>query len=401
MDIEDLVIGSGLAALGAVIGLEHSRSVLVLAGPDEGRHVHYDERATVPCAYLGQGGLGNDWHGVIPTGWQRNFNDASADEFSTLFARFYPRTPVRERLGQPGLFVPWRAIRPRPELARLLVERGPQRLRIVPALAERFTRVSGGVEVEAGGQRWRARRLWLAAGALHTPELVDRSIGQRVSRETASDHITCYVGMSTGAARPAVQRHRDGLMFPARYGERAQALYTLRPAHFEFARLDHAIEARAVFGMPTGNAVAKIVRRASPGLLAEAFYNRFGLFASARAYSVMAQTPLVDGYRRTGDAARPLAALEPAFARAVEAVRSDLPFDGVQLSRRPDIRIPGIHLHHTLDREALQAHDLDHADSPVQVVDASTLRDIGPDHHSFKMMIGALRRARQAVPATT
>jgi hypothetical protein len=33
----------------------------------------------------------------------------------------------------------------------------------------------------------------------------------------------------------------------------------------------------------------------------------------------------------------------------------------------------------------------------VQVVDASVLREIGPEHHSFKMMLAAHRRAASAV----
>ena len=72
MDFDDIVIGSGLAALGAVLGTDAHRRVLVIGNPALGSFTYYDERQTVPCSYSGAGGLGNDWHGVIPTGWRNN-----------------------------------------------------------------------------------------------------------------------------------------------------------------------------------------------------------------------------------------------------------------------------------------------------------------------------------------
>ena len=89
VDFEDIVIGSGLAALGAAIGLEGSRSVLVLGGPAQGQFSHYDGRATVPSSYLGDGGLGNDWHGVIPTGWCNAYDPRDDEAYAALFRRFY------------------------------------------------------------------------------------------------------------------------------------------------------------------------------------------------------------------------------------------------------------------------------------------------------------------------
>ena len=75
MDSDDIVIGSGLAALGTVLGLlaQPERRIVVLCGPVESSFLYYDDRRTVPCAFLGEGGLGSHWHGVIPTGWRNNF----------------------------------------------------------------------------------------------------------------------------------------------------------------------------------------------------------------------------------------------------------------------------------------------------------------------------------------
>ncbi|MBP8235290.1 MAG: hypothetical protein KAY22_23620, partial [Rhizorhabdus sp.] len=65
---DDIVIGSGLTALGTVLGLPAARRVLVIAGPQDGQLSHYQAGRPAPSSYLGFGGLGRYWHGVIPTG---------------------------------------------------------------------------------------------------------------------------------------------------------------------------------------------------------------------------------------------------------------------------------------------------------------------------------------------
>lgn len=387
MDFDDIVIGSGLAALGATIGLPASHRVLVLCGPREGRFSHYDERGTVPSSFLGEGGLGNDWHGVIPTGWRHNFGGGDDAGFTALFQHFYPRSDVRARLGQPWLFVPWRPIRPRAEFSRLRRIRG-EHLVLASELAQDFRVDARGVEVHTTTGPRRARRLWVAAGALHTPLLLERSLGPGIARGRASDHVACYIGQADGLAAPRIERTREGAFFQSWHGANADALYTLRPARFAFRTLDHGIEQRAVFGLPTGSAIAKITRRMSPGLFAEAFFNRFGLFPRAPRHSIYAQVLVRDAYTIGGDGTL-LRANGSAIRAATDAARAQAPFTGMRPSQRPELSIPGIHLHHSIDLEALARTGMGDASFPVRVVDASVLREIGPEHHSFKMMLAA------------
>jgi hypothetical protein len=400
VDFDDIVIGSGLAALGAVMGVLSSplssgraRRVGVLCGPSDNEFFYYNGSRTVPCAYLGEGGLGSHWHGVIPTGWRNNFAAASDASFAALFAQFYPTAATQLRLGEPGFFVPWRAIRPASELQKLADLSTNGRLRLIREAAQDLSFDERGVRVTSSGGMRSAARVWVAAGALHTPALLARSVAPKAARGLVSDHAFCYIGQVDGQAAPKITRAGDGLLYPARYDPANTALYTLRPAAFAFRRLDHGIEQRAVFGLPTGNALAKITRRMSPGLLVEAFYNRFGFFGGTRMHSVYAQTPAVDAYELGGG--EPL--LRPsgdAIRRATDAARAAQPYADLRMSQRPELAIPGIHLHHSLDIQALAQAGINTPDSPVQVVDASVLTNIGPDHHSFKMMLSAHARAR-------
>ena len=396
MDFEDVVIGSGLAALGTVLGLlaEPGRRIAVLCGPAEPSFLYYDERRTVPCAFLGEGGLGSHWHGVIPTGWRHNFGASSDESFVSMLKRFYPGTDVKGRLGAPFLFVPWRAVRPARELQALAASHGA-RLTLIREAATDLRFDAQGVAVASASGPHRAARAWVAAGVLHTPQLLARSLVPNVARGVVSDHVFCYVGQLDGQPAPRIARSRDGLFFPAVYDADATALYTLRPAAFAFRTLDFGIEQRAVFGLPTGNALAKISRRMSPGLLVEAFYNRFGLFGKARRHSVYAQVLVRDAYE-LGVGHRPLRARSEQIRAATDAARHAQPFAGLRHSQRPEIHLPGIHLHHSLDLPALARAGVNEAGSPVQVVDASVLTGIGPDHHSFKMLLCAHERARHA-----
>jgi hypothetical protein len=197
-----------------------------------------------------------------------------------------------------------------------------------------------------------------------------------------------------------ITRTRDGTFFPAHYESSARTLYTLRPARFAFQELDVGIELRAVFGLPTGSAVSKIMRRMSPALLAEALYNRAGVFPEASAYSVYAQTLVPDAYvLRSGTL--PLEARLERILEATAVARERVPFAGVRRSQRSDLYIPGIHLHHSLDMAALTAHGINQPNSPVQIVDASVVTDIGPDHHSFKLMLLAYANSRRATAASS
>jgi len=397
LEYDDIVIGSGLSAIGTVLGLPVDRRVLVLCGPVAAVTQYYDSARVIPCAYLGFGGLGNFWHGVIPTGGRTNFGATGSPDFERLFHRFYPGVELVSRLGRPFVFVPWRPIRPEAAWRRILIER-PRHLRLARQSALRLAIESTRAAVWTDSEQFRADRVWVCAGALQTPALLDRSLDRVVSRKTVSDHVLCYVGQIDRAAHPEVAPApvawtRAGVWLEARYNDAGTGLFSLRPARFAYKRLDYGIEQRAVFGLPTGTAVAKILRGASAGLVAEALYNRAGLFPHARVQSVYAQILVADAHwLRAGDV--PVAMRTDVIRSAVDGVRASPAWPQVLPSRRPELFLPVIHLHHSVDRDLLRASGVNEPMCPVQVADASVREDIGPEHHSFKMMVAAFAKAR-------
>jgi hypothetical protein len=397
VDYDDIVIGSGLSALGSVIGLPPERRILVISGPGVARTQYYDSTSAVPCAHIGYGGLGNFWHGVIPTGGRENFAGSSPADFRQLFEWFYPGADVGPRLGKPFLFVPWRPIRPAKVWERLRGERG-ERLQMVYDHVQRFKVFENGVLVRIGGASFAAARAWVCSGTLQTAGLLDRSLGHVVSRGSVSDHVLCYLGQMDRAAHPdvappQVERTAQGLWFRGHYDAAGTALITYRPARFAYRRLDFGIEQRAVFGLPTGGAVAKILRGASPGLIAEALYNRAGLFPGAPVQSVYAQLVVPEAHwlREGGNS---IVMRRDVIRAASDAVRAGYTRAELQPSRRPEIFLPMIHLHHSVEADTVAAAGINTPGSPVQIMDASIRDHVGPEHHSFKVMVAAFTKAR-------
>lgn len=399
MTFDDIVIGSGLTALGTVMGLPTSRRILVVAGPSPGRLQYYDGSGQVPSAFLGRGGLGRFWHGVIPAAL-RPAVGVPIEDFLTLFARFYPHAQPEPRIGTTSLFVPYRPIRTLREWRRVETARAG-RLVVIDQAALQLEETGDGVRVGVGGHGYLGRRLWLAAGALHTPALIGQVRGSLVGKATVSDHVIVYAGQIDRRVHPevpppAVVRTCDGIWTEGHVNAGGTALFTLRPARFSYRRLDAGVEQRRVFGLPAAGMVAKLARAASPGLVAEAMFNKLGLFPRADILSVYAQLRVAGGYEldvATGAPSARRCIIDAAIATAL----SDVPWDGATVpTRRRDLYLNGIHLHGSLDAAALEAQGINRAQDPIQIVDASAVGDIGCEHHSFKMMAGAFARARRS-----
>lgn len=396
MEYDDIIIGSGLAALGTALGLHERRKVLVIGGPVEGVIHHYDDRRAAPNSAVQFGGLGRYWHGVIPTGAHR-LADIKPEDFVRLFAYFYPGCDISRHLGETGYFVPWQAIRPGREWPRLKAKRGDA-LEISHDLAARIDVRERGVTVDTASGRHRAARAWIACGALHTPALLDASFSTRLSHGRASDHVICFLGQLRGnrgmpVERPRPRYFRSGFFVRADYTTDASALCMARPGRFAAKVLDQGIEKRFVFGLPTGSAVARLARAASPGLFAEAIYNKTGLFSKAAVYNVYAQVNVAGAYE-IGATPATLIPRRETIIDAIGKARAAQPY-GLHLvpSERTGIYLPGIHLHDTLDHNRLTECGFDSATSPLKIIDASIMSGIGPDHHSFQMMTQAFARA--------
>ncbi len=394
MVFDDIIIGSGLTGLAVAIGLPTRRKTLVLGGPVDGRLVEYPQIKGVPCQYLGQGGLGNFWHGVIPTPAANPAGHIDQSDFVTLFAEFYPKAARYQDLEAPALFVPRHPIRPLPHWGRLLKSRD---LTIEPAMVSTVELEGSGAVVVAEGRRYRAQRVWCCGGALGSPHILARSFGDDLLTGFASDHVIVSLGLIShdSGVTPQVYHGPEGYLIKTIETGDVEALLTVRPARFGFAILDGGIERRALFGLPTKSILGRLAKAPDPGLISEALFNKFGLFPKAAQFNVYAQLRVRDAYKIEHEIA-PISVRTDVIREVTDRTRevACMLLPDLKPSRRPDLYIPGIHLHRTVDLSIAQSYGIGTRNSPLRLVDASVLNEIGSAHHSFGMMVSAWKDAR-------
>lgn len=395
--MDDIVVGAGLTGLAVVAGLDPAGKIAVFTGRDGEGLLSYPG-TQMPYAHFGPGGLGAYWHGVIPLCDSTGLVE-DRDAFARLFTHFYPSSRIRPEPRADRLFIPWSPIRPAKELAGLKEKR--PNLTTVDTSVTSIRSESGGFVVEAGGSQTSGRRLWLAAGAVATPRLLETLTGKPpADTRMISDHIIGYAGQIPASAAVAdimrsIRRDRAGLDIPAFYNQRGDILYTIRPAMFDFATLDKGFEKRAVFGLPLSRGLAGLKGRVSPGLIAEALFNKAAIGRTAMLYSVYYQATLPGLYALD----RQLALTGPVDQDAIRALgvraQQEAPFADLMPSHHPERYLPGIHMHGSLDTAELKdLMALENGAQALHVVDSSALSVIGPEHHSFRVMARAYSMAR-------
>lgn len=401
MVYDDIIVGSGLTALATAYGLPAERRVLVIASPLKDGVVHYDNLSKIPCQNISFGGLGNYWHGVIPMHTSDLFADVPNAEFEELFQTFYPEVSVSERINENWLFVPFKPIRPIDHWKKLAEERS-RHFTIVYENAETVSPDGAGWVVSTMTEnKYSGSRLWIAAGALGTPMLLENSpVFQHTVSDTVSDHLILYAGQLRKEVHrhfraPQTERARQGYWLKSCSDITSSGLITTKPARFNYRVLDQGIEQRSAFGLPTSGVIKKLICAGSLGFIAESVFNKLGLFPSADVLSVYAQIRLEDGYVRSRDV-KGLILDDDKVTETIMSFRDSLNHNDLILSNRPDLYIKGIHLHGSLNNEMLADLGVNEKESNCFIVDASAVNDIGAEHHSFRLMSRAYHNAKSS-----
>jgi hypothetical protein len=395
MVYDDLIIGSGLTGLAVAYGLPSGRRACVIAGPQNNEFQWYDENCGIPCANNGLGGLGSYWHGVIPMGQIDSSFQQDPCAFTELFHLFYTES-IDKRLGKAWQFVPYRPIRPSNHWQRIFRD-NPNWLRVL-ANADKIERKSWGWKVSVGQQSFSSSRIWIAAGALGTPALLERSPGlSGCARKHVSDHVILYLGQLNRRDHPEVpipkiERSKSGIWMLGAYDTFRKGLLSTKPARFSYEHLDYGIEQRAAFGLPTTGLLSKLFKAPSLGLISESLFNKFGLFPQAEILSAYAQICVKNAYHLDVVSSRLTQELSN-IQRVINDYRESLIWPELTPSLRPELFIRGIHLHHSLDIDILKEKGV-LANENIEIVDPSCIKDIGPEHHSFKAMVNAYSLAK-------
>lgn len=400
MIYDEIIVGSGLTSLATLLGLKENKNfnkkrILVLADQQAANIKIYNSRYNIPYINSSYGGLGNFWHGVIPLNLSKRFPELSKCSLIMLLKKFYPNVHWDKFVERKKFFVPWFPIRPKVYFQQLSSQSSNLNIQYSKALVFRHAK-NKMWQVITADCVYTTNRLWLCGGTLGTAELLDRSGYESATNEFVSDHFITYVGQILKCP------YRLNNIVKKRYSWQGyifdpmilnhNVLVTARPAFLDYKRLDFGIAQRQNFGLPVSGILGKLVRCKSPGLLCEAIFNKFGLMSASTIYNIYAQHQVPNVLERKKGVLE--IKLKNNIIKFHELkIKSMLKNNICKVSKKAGISFPAIHLHNSVHKNKLIKMGIAHKNSNLQIQDASVIKNIGPEHHIFRVMATAFRNA--------
>lgn len=365
------VIGSGIAALGAVSALaDRGITNFCVITDDRSDLQQYDPPQIL--RFLGQGGTSNYWHGVIPsvpeTPLRRDLFTRFFDHDPNLWLReniFVPKTPLHSWTHLHGQLTAEQHIKDQADS-------------LIPGATATTVTLKGGRHIKAG-------QVWCGAGVLGSLGILHRS-SLSPAKVTVGDHICGFVGMLN--AQQAAQilktpvtstRGHDGYSVPCWFSADQKTLFTLRPARLEMRRPDRQNRGGPKFAMSKGQVIWGLLKSGSLGRLSEAVALKTGQGFQADHYAVHFQhecreTHICDVETET---LRPIYQKEAILEQVSKATAPTEHFPTV-----PDQDLYyGTHL--------FGAKGLPELPAGIDVIDSTCQISIGGGHHSFSQLVQA------------
>ena len=369
-----VVIGSGLAALGAIEALDEAGLSYVVVAKDYDVEYRYPNTQVITSDLLG--GAANYWHGVIPLGV-----DKSA-EFKYHFIKYYPKSAYTEKLS---LFVPRVPINSRKYI-------NPNKV-VIDCVEKLATAEEGvGAVLTESGAVIHAKHIVLAGGVRATAKLLKNSELTASDSLSIDDHVCGYVGMLSAKQAKRVlgygvkaEINSGGYRIPCLLDSVDDILFTFRPAYLEMNNEVNQLRGGPMYANSNKlRIVYEILKQGKVGRLLEGVALKFGILFSARNYSVHFQAVeravhrLVDGEWVVSEEFNGLRNRVAASADRL----------GIDISKYYESQslYYGNHLFNlSLSRENSVIWNC------LSVVDASGVHNIGGTHHSFRQMVTAYK----------
>ena len=375
---EHCIIGSGVSALGAALGLldQGVQDLCLIADPRD--ELQYYAPIQI-LRYLGVGGTSRYWHGVIPTrpdiAWRRQ-----------IFTRFFDHRA--DIWSADNLFVPKTPLRTGSQLRNLL---SPDQQ--LSATAAHIALRGDVFEVTTqDGESLLTRKVWCAAGVIGSLGILSRS-GFCSHSVVLGDHICGFLGMLTAPQAEilvgravAADRGPDGYSVPCRFSEDGRTLFTLRPAKFEMRDPYRQNRGGPKFAIGRRQMIWDLVKSRSFGRLSEAVALKMGIGFQASMYAVHFQHECLTAHICDGKTETLLPIYDPvSVADQVTKTAADLEV-GLGL-------VPQQHFYY--GTHLFGAQGLSGLPQGLHVVDATMTPTIGGGHHSFTQLVQAYRAVQK------
>lgn len=369
--VDICIIGSGVSALGAVMGVKGNDNIkkanICLIADDRDRVDYYDSGQIL--RYLGFGGTGKYWHGVIPT---YPLSEAKKNIFQFFFG------DMDYIWGRPMLFVPRSPIRPNFYIRQLI-----EKEEYIRDSVNKLILADDGVYILLNsGKKVFAKSVYCAAGVIGTLGILYRS--NIINNEiTIGDHICGFVGFIgkddiEGILGEEVKPifGRKGYAVPCMFSDDGRTLFSFRPSRFEMKEVRNQLRGGPKFSVDRKKLILEIFKSKSIGRISEALSLRYGMLFSADKYSIHFQYECKEAHLL--DLAKER--LYPSF-KDNDVLRNVLPevnkIFGIQ-NIPPQKFYYGTHLFGAMGLPSIPPE--------ITIVDSTLVNSIGGGHHSFSQM---------------
>lgn len=372
---EYVIVGSGLAALGAAMALEEKGVNYCIVGRDFNSVDVYPNQQLITSSLFG--GASNYWHGVIP------LRQLKSDLSRSLFERFYDV----ELSGciENKIFIPRRPIRSKEYFCsdRVIVED-------VCSISEQ----DGQVKILlSSDQELFARKVVIACGVRATGDLLLSSSLIQEQGISIDDHVCGYVGLMSLKDVERICRkkistsiNREGYEIESILDESAGILYTFRPAHFEMLNKEAQLRGGPVYGKGGKlKAIFEVVRSFKLGRLMEAVSLKTGIWFRPKYVSVHFQAQSEKVHIKDSNAWK----ISQENYSVLERVKCSSEKIGFSITDGYSEQSTyfGNHLFN-LSYNRVNSNIWDN----ISIVDASSTQNIGGYHHSFSQLVIAYKK---------
>lgn len=368
-----IIIGSGLAALGASTALDKSEKTYCVVGRDFKYENLYPNGQLITSHLFG--GASNYWHGVIP---MRQFKN---EKSMALFQKFYNLTLQKDLHSK--LFVPRKPIKTKLYFS--------SEKTIFGDVCSVSKHENGLAEVWLkDGSVLFCKRIIVACGVRSTFELLASSNLISKEKATIDDHVCGYVGLISVKSLKSllgfgvdVSVNNFGYFINSFLDEERDVLYTFRPAHFEMKNETNQLRGGPVYGKGGKvQVIWDVIKSLKLGRLIEAFSLKSGVWFKPKMVSVHFQAVGRKIHKNVSNDWSVCNKHDELLQRVASSVKGN----GLPLTE-------GFYEQPVYYGNHLFNLDVTKIDSDlwgvIEVVDASTEGNIGGYHHSFRQLIRA------------
>ena len=375
-----LIVGSGPIALSVLSKIPHNLSVAVVSH-GLGLGFDKDSYGDLSFAKMFGGGL-SGWHGVISPNLYLEHFPKKIENFYEFFHRFYPETVTfTNSLTDNSIYVPRKKIACN-HLKKIFEEKGVNlyvdeinRLEVNDSFATAISNT----------EKFRAKKIILAAGAIGTAKLLQQSdLG--VVNNYIGNHLNGYADLNISITQDQVKTifGDKGHIKKTVNGSILNNKYMVypRPSAFDFRHKKNLSKFKTIYSRKESDVIKNIVKSLSPGLILEAIYNRYGYWFL---------TNLANNYFQIES--NSIYSLDKNFNVVVDegnlnAYLKNLKINNIFKHADLSTIVSGIHFYNTVkpDDSIGGATDYNSWNNRLIVSDSSTMTSIGGSHHTFSLM---------------